>query len=97
LKTQIEDAKRKLEEAKKEMDSLNGQDVKLTAEIRELRAKEEEITSQLQASKSQNKILNALMKEKAKGKIVGIYVRLNIQEFKSHFSSFLNIIRYQMS
>lgn len=67
------------------MDSLNGQDVKLTAEIRELRAKEEEITSQLQASKSQNKILNALMKEKAKGKIVGIYVRLHIQGFKIIF------------
>ncbi|XP_029157780.1 structural maintenance of chromosomes protein 4 [Nylanderia fulva] len=65
-----------LQEAQSELNEIKAREVEKTAQLRKMRMTFEEQRSAMQASRSSNRVLDALMKEKREGRIPGIFGRL---------------------
>ncbi|KMQ92929.1 structural maintenance of chromosomes protein 4 [Lasius niger] len=65
-----------LKEAQGELNEAKAREVEKTAQLKKMRITFEEQRSAMQASKSRNRILDALMREKREGRIPGIFGRL---------------------
>lgn len=76
LDTKIPATERSLKQAQKEMDEAKTHEVQLNTRLKKLRMSFEEQRSAMQASRSQNRILDSLMREKREGRIPGIFGRL---------------------
>lgn len=72
----IPDMKRQLVTKQQEVQKLQKDEAEYDNELRKVRAKLEENRSNMQAAQSNNRVLNALMKERQKGRIPGILGRL---------------------
>lgn len=73
-----------LKEAQGELNEAKAREVEKTAQLKKMRITFEEQRSAMQASKSRNRILDALMREKREGRIPGIFGRLvSITDFKA--------------
>lgn len=71
-----------LKQAQGELNEAKAREIEKTAQLRKMRITFEEQRSAMQASKSSNRVLDALMKEKREGRIPGIFGRLvNIIDF----------------
>ncbi|CRL06060.1 CLUMA_CG018888, isoform A [Clunio marinus] len=68
--------KRELQEKQQNFEQLQEEETKLVAELKKARLKFEENRFNFQAAQTNNRVLNALLKEKQKGKIPGILGRL---------------------
>lgn len=65
-----------LKQAQGELNETKAREVEKTAQLRKMRITFEEQRSAMQASRSSNRVLDALMKEKREGRIPGIFGRL---------------------
>lgn len=72
----IPEMKEKLTQKQEELRNIHKQETELVAELRKVRMKLDENRSNMQMTQSNNRVLNALMKEKQKGNIPGILGRL---------------------
>lgn len=73
-------------------------DSEMTAAVREIRQKVDEAKSSLSSNRSRGRVLDALMQQKKRGKIAGIYGRLVtsplIQPSSPSFSLFFYFILF---
>ncbi|KAG5676467.1 hypothetical protein PVAND_006299 [Polypedilum vanderplanki] len=76
LKVEIPQMKEQIVVKQNEIKKLNEEEQEVTADLRKVRMKLEESRVNMQTAQSNNKVLNALMKEKQKGNIPGILGRL---------------------
>lgn len=76
LNNKIPPTEKSLEQAQNELKEIKDREVQVTSQLKNLRILYEEKKCSMQANKSRNKILNALMVEKREGRIPGIYGRL---------------------
>lgn len=74
--TKIPATERSLKQAQTEMDEAKAHEVQMNNQLKKLRMTFEEQRSAMQASRSQNRILDSLMREKREGRIPGIFGRL---------------------
>ncbi|XP_011345099.2 structural maintenance of chromosomes protein 4 [Ooceraea biroi] len=74
--TKIPVTKRSLKQAQGELDEVKAREAEMTGQLKKLRITFEEQRSAMQASKSRNRILDSLMREKREGRIPGIFGRL---------------------
>lgn len=76
FETRIPATERSLKQAQSEMDEAKTHETEKIAELRKLRITLEAQRSSMQASRSQNRVLDSLMREKREGRIPGIFGRL---------------------
>ncbi|XP_012234509.1 structural maintenance of chromosomes protein 4 [Linepithema humile] len=76
FETKIPISERSLKQAQNELDEVKAREAEKTAELKKMRITFEEQRSAMQASKSRNRILDSLMREKREGRIPGIFGRL---------------------
>ncbi|CAH2012044.1 unnamed protein product [Acanthoscelides obtectus] len=76
LKKKIPATEKSLKDATAEFNTVKMQEAKLLDEIRKKRSFLEERRSSMQASRSQGRVLDALMQQKREGKCPGLYGRL---------------------
>lgn len=76
FETKIPISERNLKQAESELDEVKAREAEKTAELKKMRISFEEQRFAMQASKSRNRILDSLMKEKREGRIPGIFGRL---------------------
>lgn len=76
FKTKIPATERSLKQARNELDETKTRELEKTTELKKMRVTFEEQRSAMQASKSRNRILDSLMREKREGRIPGIFGRL---------------------
>lgn len=74
--TKIPATKRSLKQAQDELNEVKTREAEMTAQLKKMRITFEEKRSAMQASKSRNRILDSLMREKREGRIPGIFGRL---------------------
>lgn len=76
LETKIPPTERSLKQAQTELDEAKALEIEKTAQLQKMRITFEEQRSAMQASKSRNRVLDSLMREKREGRIPGILGRL---------------------
>ncbi|XP_011138577.1 structural maintenance of chromosomes protein 4 isoform X2 [Harpegnathos saltator] len=76
LTTKIPATESNLNQTQSEMNKMKAHEVEMTARLKKLRVTFEEQRSAMQTSRSQNRILDSLMREKREGRIPGIFGRL---------------------
>ncbi|KAL0113308.1 hypothetical protein PUN28_012455 [Cardiocondyla obscurior] len=76
FKTKIPATERSLEQAKNELNEAKTLEIEKATQLQKMRITFEEQRSAMQASKSRNRILDSLMREKREGRIPGILGRL---------------------
>ncbi|EDO40646.1 predicted protein [Nematostella vectensis] len=76
IEKELPDLKNNLKKAEADLEKAVQGEAKSSQELRSIRSKVEEARSSLQASRSRGNVLEALMKQKAAGKIPGLYGRL---------------------
>lgn len=74
--TKIPATQRSLKQAQDELNEVKTREANATAQLKKMRVTFEEQRSAMQASKSRNRILDSLMREKREGRIPGIFGRL---------------------
>lgn len=74
--TKIPATERSLKQAQDELTDVRAREAESTAKLKKMRISFEEQRSAMQASKSRNRILDSLMREKREGRIPGIFGRL---------------------
>lgn len=76
FETKIPATERSLKQAQSEMNEAKTLEIEKTAQLQKMRITFEEQRSAMQASKSRNRVLDSLMREKREGRIPGIFGRL---------------------
>lgn len=76
FETKIPATERSLKQAQNELDEAKALEIEKAAQLQKMRITFEEQRSAMQASKSRNRILDSLMREKREGRIPGIFGRL---------------------
>lgn len=76
LETKIPDSQHNLVQTQQELQKVKDQEIEMTSKLKKMRVSFEEQKSAMQASKSRNKIIDSLMREKREGRITGIFGRL---------------------
>lgn len=76
MKATLPEMKQSLVDKQQELKGAQQQEAEAIVELRKVRAKLDENRANMQTAQSNNRVLNALMKEKQKGKIPGILGRL---------------------
>lgn len=76
FETKIPATERSLRQAQNEMNETKTQEIEMTAQLKKLRITFEEQRSAMQTSRSQNRVLDSLMREKREGRLPGIFGRL---------------------
>lgn len=76
FETKIPVTERSLKQAQNELDEAKACELEKTAQLKKMRITFEEQRSAMQASKSRNRVLDSLMREKREGRIPGIFGRL---------------------
>lgn len=76
FETKIPATERSLKQAQNELDEAKALEIEKAAQLKKMRIIFEEQRSAMQASKSRNRILDSLMREKREGRIPGIFGRL---------------------
>uniref|UniRef100_T1J4U1 Structural maintenance of chromosomes protein n=1 Tax=Strigamia maritima TaxID=126957 RepID=T1J4U1_STRMM len=76
MKKRIPGLRKSLDSNRKELADVSEKEKKISEDLQNKRMKMEEARVAMQASKSKNRVLNALMEEKANGNITGIFGRL---------------------
>lgn len=76
FETKIPISERSLKQAQSELEEVKAREAEKTAELKKMRITFEEQRFAMQASKSRNRILDSLMREKREGRIPGIFGRL---------------------
>ncbi|XP_015179859.1 PREDICTED: structural maintenance of chromosomes protein 4 [Polistes dominula] len=76
LNKKIPATQKSLDQAQNEFKETKDREIQMTSKLKNLRISFEEKKCAMQASKSRNKILNSLMREKTEGRIPGIFGRL---------------------
>lgn len=76
FETKIPATERNLKQAQNELDEAKTHEIEKTAQLQKMRITFEEQRSAMQASKSRNRVLDSLMREKREGRIPGIFGRL---------------------
>ncbi|XP_071579415.1 structural maintenance of chromosomes protein 4 [Temnothorax nylanderi] len=76
FETKIPATERSLKQAQSELDEAKALEVEKATQLQKLRIAFEEQRSAMQASKSRNRVLDSLMREKREGRIPGIFGRL---------------------
>lgn len=76
FETKIPATERSLKQAQNEMNEARAHESEMNTRLKKLRITFEEKRSAMQASRSQNRVLDSLMREKREGRIPGIFGRL---------------------
>lgn len=76
LKQEIPEMKQQVVDKQEQIKTLQMEEQEVASDLRKVRAKLDENRTNMQVAQSNNKVLNALMKEKQKGHIPGILGRL---------------------
>lgn len=76
FETKIPATERSLKQAQNELDEAKALEAEKTTQLKKMRITFEEQRSAMQASKSRNRVLDSLMKEKREGRLPGILGRL---------------------
>lgn len=76
FETKIPPTERSLKQAQSELNEAKTLEIEKTAQLKKMRITFEEQRCAMQASKSRNRVLDSLMREKREGRIPGIFGRL---------------------
>jgi len=76
FETKIPATERSLKQAQSELNETKALEIEKTAQLQKMRITFEEQRSAMQASRSRNRVLDSLMREKREGRIPGIFGRL---------------------
>ncbi|XP_031833737.1 structural maintenance of chromosomes 4-like protein gluon [Nomia melanderi] len=76
LNVKIPNSQQNLIQVQQALEEIKHKETKEIAKLKQMRVSFEEQKSAMQASKSRNKIIDSLMREKTEGRITGIYGRL---------------------
>lgn len=76
LENNIPNKERELAQSQRELQTIKPQEIELTTKLKRMRISFEEKRSAMQASKSRNRIIDSLMREKREGRIPGVFGRL---------------------
>lgn len=91
LNVKLPNSQQNLIQAQQALEEIKQKETKETVKLKQMRVLFEEQKSAMQASKSRNKIIDSLMREKTEGRITGIYGRL---VRKLRITYFLNTIQW---
>lgn len=76
LEIKIPATKASLDKAQTKLDAIKSKEIEYTGRLRGMRVQYQEQSSAMQNNKSKNRIIDALMREKAEGRLNGIFGRL---------------------
>lgn len=82
FKTKIPVTERSLKQAQSELDEAKALEIEKTSQLQKMRITFEEQRSAMQQSKSRNRVLDSLMREKREGRLPGIFGRLVSEIFR---------------